>query len=110
MRSLDAKDEDGDKGVTGAGLHPKMRVFIQNEADSFIKNFHDEKTLKFTGTARVSRAYPLPYRFILNTTAEDGLNVDCFVLTKTSLHAGQIVECDPVSLTRYQDSGSTDQV
>jgi inorganic pyrophosphatase len=72
-----------------------MKVFIQNEAGSFVKNFHDEKGLKFTGTARVSRAYPLPYGFILNTTADDGLNVDCFVLTKTSLHTGQIVDCDP---------------
>jgi inorganic pyrophosphatase len=70
-----------------------MKVFIQNEADSFVKNFHDEKTLGFMGAARVSRAYPLPYGFILNTTGDDGLNVDCFVLTKSSLRTGQIVEC-----------------
>lgn len=82
-----------------------MKVFIQNEAGSFVKNFHDEKTLTLTGTARVSRAYPLPYGFILNTTGADGLNVDCFVLTKTFLHTGQIVECDPVGLMeQFEDS------
>jgi inorganic pyrophosphatase len=57
-----------------------MKVFIQKEAGSFTKNFHDEKTLTFVRTTRVSRAYPLPYGFILNTTGDDGLNVDCFVL------------------------------
>ncbi|MGH6876263.1 MAG: inorganic diphosphatase [Rhizomicrobium sp.] len=85
-----------------------MRVFIQNEAGSFVKNFHDEKTLTFRGTARVSRAYPLPYGFILNTTGDDGLNLDCFVLTKTSLHTGQIVECDPVGLMEQMEDGKED--
>jgi inorganic pyrophosphatase len=92
-------------GVLGV---PSMRVFIQNEAGSFVKNFYDEKTLTFTGTARVSRAYPLPYGFILNTTSDDGLNVDCFVLTKTSLHTGQIVECDPVGLMEQIEDGIED--
>ena len=87
---------------------PSMKVFIQNEAGSFDKNFYDEKTLTFTGTARVSRAYPLPYGFILNTTGDDGLNVDCFVLTKTSLHTGQIVECDPVGLMEQIEDGKED--
>lgn len=85
-----------------------MKVFIQNEAGSFDKNFYDEKTLTFRGTARVSRAYPLPYGFILNTTGDDGLNVDCFVLTKTSLHTGQIVECDPVGLMEQIEDGKED--
>jgi inorganic pyrophosphatase len=92
-------------GVMGV---PSMKVFIQNEAGSFVKNFYDEKTLEFTGTARVSRAYPLPYGFILNTTGDDGLNVDCFVLTKTSLHTGQIVECDPVGLIEQIEDGKED--
>jgi inorganic pyrophosphatase len=87
---------------------PNMKVFIQNEAGSFVKNFYDEKTLKFTGTARVSRAYPLPYGFILNTTGDDGLSVDCFVLTKTSLHTGQIVECDSVGLMEQIEDGKED--
>jgi inorganic pyrophosphatase len=85
-----------------------MKIFIQNEAGSFVKNFHDEKRLTLTRTARVSRAYPLPYGFILDTTGEDGLNVDCFVLTKTSLHTGQIVECDPVGLMEQFEDGRTD--
>jgi len=69
-----------------------MKLFIQSEAGSFVKNFCDEKTLKFTGKARVPRPYPPRYGFILNATAGDRLNVDCFILTKTSLHTGQIVE------------------
>jgi len=58
-----------------------MRVFIENEAGSFVKHYHNEKTLEPGGESRVSRAYPFPYGFVLNTSAADGDNVDCFVLT-----------------------------
>ncbi len=85
-----------------------MKVFIQNEAGSFVKNYHDEKTLEYKRAARVSRAYPFPYGFILNTTADDGLNVDCFVLTRTALRTGQIVECDPVGLMEQMEDGKED--
>jgi inorganic pyrophosphatase len=53
-------------------------------------------------------AFLLSYGFILNTTGDDGLNVDCFVLTKTSLHTGQIVECDPVGLMEQIEDGKED--
>jgi inorganic pyrophosphatase len=85
-----------------------MKVFIQNEAGSLVKHLHNEKTLELTGTARVSRAYPLPYGFILDTTADDGLNVDCFVLTKSSLHSGQVVECEPIGLMEQIEDGKDD--
>lgn len=85
-----------------------MKVFIQNEAGSFLKNYHNEKTLQWRRATRVSRAYPLPYGFILNTTADDGLNLDCFVLTKTPLTTGQIVECDPVGLIEQMEDGKED--
>ena len=85
-----------------------MKVFVQNEAGSFVKNYHDEKTLEIKRTERVSRAYPFPYGFLINTTADDGLNVDCFVLTKTPLHTGQIVDCDPVGLMEQVEDGKED--
>ena len=93
---------------SGVSQVPKMKVFIQNETGSFIKNFYDEKTLEFTRAAQVSRAYPLPYGFILNTTGDDGLNVDCFVLTQTSLRTGQIVQCDPIGLMEQIEDGKED--
>lgn len=85
-----------------------MKVFVQNEAGSFVKNYYDEKALQFERAVRVSRAYPFPYGFILNTTADDGLNVDCFVLTKTAVHTGQIVDCDPVGLMEQIEDGKED--
>lgn len=86
------------KGERAGHGHLNMKVFIQNEAGSCVKHSHDEKTLELKGTSQVSRAYPLPYGFVLDTTAADGLNVDCFVLTKRSLHMGEIVDCEPVGL------------
>jgi len=85
-----------------------MKVFIQNEAGSFVKHSHDEKTLKLKDEERVSRANPFPYGFILDTTAEDGDNVDCFVLTREVLRTGQIVECEAIGLMEQVEDGKID--
>jgi inorganic pyrophosphatase len=85
-----------------------VRVFIQNEAGSFIKHSHDEKTLQLKSEAQVSRAYPFPYGFILETTAADGDNVDCFILTKIELRTGQIIECEPIALMEQFEDGQID--
>lgn len=85
-----------------------MKAFIQNEADSFVKHFHDEKTLELKSSSQMSRAYPFPYGFILNTTAPDGLNVDCFVLTRTHLATGQTVECELAGLMEQIEDGKED--
>jgi inorganic pyrophosphatase len=87
---------------------PPMKVFIQNEAGSFVKHSHDEKTLALLGEQQVSRAYPFPYGFILNTTGEDGDNVDCFVLTQEKLRTGQILECEPIALMEQIEDGEID--
>jgi inorganic pyrophosphatase len=85
-----------------------LKVFIENEAGSFVKHLHDEKTLELKGKTKVSRAYPLPYGFVMNTSAEDGDNVDCFVLTKERLRTGSIVECDPIGLMEQIEDGDVD--
>jgi inorganic pyrophosphatase len=85
-----------------------VKIFVQNEAGSFVRNSFDEKGLKLKRAARVSRPYPFPYGFVLNTTGEDGLNVDCFILTKTILLTGQIVECDAIGLMEQYEDGKAD--
>lgn len=85
-----------------------MKVFVENEAGSTVKHLHDEKSLQLRGTTRVSRPYPFPYGFVLDTTAEDGDNVDCFILTETHLQTGQIVECEPLALMEQIEDGQAD--
>jgi len=85
----------------------KIKVFIENEAGSNQKNIYDEKTLRHKKTVTVSREYPYPYGFILNTTGEDGDNVDCFVLTKRKLKTGEIVECKPIAIMEQIESSWT---
>jgi inorganic pyrophosphatase len=85
-----------------------VRVYIQNEAGSRTKHYHNEKTLQFKRKAQVSRPYPFPYGFVLDTTAADVCNVDCFVLTRRPLHAGEIVDCEPVALTEQFEDGQED--
>jgi inorganic pyrophosphatase len=85
-----------------------MKVFIENEAGSRVKHEHNEKTLQLKGTTIVSRSFPWPYGFVLDTTGEDGDNVDCFVLTGKQLRTGEIVECEPVGLIEQIEDGQVD--
>ena len=78
-----------------------MKVFIENEAGSFIKHIYNERTLTLKGTVGVSRAYPFPYGFVPHTSAEDGDSLDCFVLTQ-ALRSGQMVECEVLGLNKLK--------
>ena len=85
-----------------------IKVFIQNEAGSNRKNYHDEKTLRYKETKLVSRAYPYPYGFILGTDAKDGCNLDVFVITRRPLTTGQILECELIGLMEQFEDGVDD--
>lgn len=85
-----------------------MKVFVENEAGSNQKNLYNEKTLEYKKTVTVSRKYPFPYGFILDTTSGDGDNLDCFILTKQKLKTGQIVECEPIGLMEQIEDGRED--
>jgi inorganic pyrophosphatase len=85
-----------------------IKVFIQNESESNQKHLHNEKRLEQQRTVTVSRPYPYPYGFILDTTSDDGDNLDCFVITKQPLKTGMSVECDPVALLEQVEDGQED--
>jgi len=85
-----------------------MRVFIENEAGSRLKNTYDERTLRHVSTAEVSAAYPFPYGFVIGTVGGDGDAVDCFVVTTRRLSAGERLECDPVALLEQIEDGEVD--
>jgi inorganic pyrophosphatase len=84
-----------------------MKVFIENEAGTNQKNLYNEKTLEYRKTVTVSRKYPYPYGFILDTTSGDGDNLDCFVLTNQKLEPGKIYDCEPVGLMEQIESSWT---
>ena len=86
----------------------RVTVFVQNEAGSDRKNYHDEKTLECKSTKQVSRPYPYPYGFIIGTTAGDGGNLDCFVITSQPLRTGQALECEPIGLMEQIEDGEED--
>jgi inorganic pyrophosphatase len=86
----------------------RIKVFVQNETGSALKNYHDEKTLEFKFTKRVSRPYPFPYGFIVGTTARDGCNLDCYIITRKRLKTGTTVDCEPVGLMEQFEDGVED--
>ena len=85
-----------------------IKVCIQVEAGSCDKNLYNEKTLEYLETRRVSRPYPYPYGFIIGTSAADGDNVDCYIITNESLKSGAIVECEPIGLLEQDEDGEVD--
>lgn len=85
-----------------------MQVFIENEAGSNTKNIFNEKTLVYRKSYTVSREYPYPYGFILNTTSGDGDNLDCFVLTEQPLKSATIVDVEPTGMFEQEEDGQQD--
>ena len=85
-----------------------IQVFIEAEAGSRNKNRYDENTLEYKETGQVSKPYPYPYGFILGTRGPDGDSVDCYILTKDSLRAGTIVECEPIGLLEQNEGEEID--
>jgi inorganic pyrophosphatase len=85
-----------------------IRVLIENEAGSLIKNTYDENTLRFVRGAPVSRPYPFAYGFVLNTRAADGAALDCFVLSENPLLTGEQVSCYPKGLLEQIEDGEID--
>lgn len=85
-----------------------MKVFIENEAGSNKKNLFDEKTLEYRKTVEVSRKYPYPYGFVLETTSGDGDNLDCFILTTKVLKTGDIIDAEPVGMFEQIEDGKED--
>ena len=85
-----------------------IKVLIQAESGSRDKMRYDEKTLAPIAAGRVSQPYPYPYGFVLETTAADGDNVDCYVFGDSTLKSGCIVECEVVGLLDQIESGEPD--
>ena len=85
-----------------------IKVFIQSESGSCERNLYDEKELTYRETRQLPRPYPYPYGFIPETVASDGGCVDCYVITRLSLKAGAIVECEPVGILEQDEDGEID--
>jgi inorganic pyrophosphatase len=85
-----------------------IRVFIENEAGKNKKNYYNEKTLDYLKSIEVSREYPYPYGFILNTTNQDGDNLDCYIITNRFLKKGQIIICIPIAILEQLEDGIED--
>jgi len=85
-----------------------MKVFVENETGSSQKNMFDEKSLRFKKSVTVSRPYPYPYGFILNTTGGDGDNVDCFIITDQKLKTGETVECEAIAMMLQKEDNKED--
>jgi inorganic pyrophosphatase len=85
-----------------------ISVFVENCAGSAQKHVFDEKRRVLQSVQPVSRPYPYAYGFVLDTSAADGDNLDCFVLTERQLASGEVVECSVLGLMEQLEDGLVD--
>jgi inorganic pyrophosphatase len=85
-----------------------IHVFIENPAGSSNKHHFDERRRILRAVSAVSRPYPFPYGFVLDTPAADGDNLDCFVLTERRLSTHDVIECEVLGLMEQWEDGAID--
>ena len=85
-----------------------IKVLIQIESGSRDRYLYNEKTLELKGRTRMSRPFPYPYGFVIGTSATDGDCVDCYIISKDTLRAGSIVECEPAGLLEQVEDEDVD--
>jgi inorganic pyrophosphatase len=85
-----------------------IRMLVQVAAGSGDRKIYNEKTLEYINTRHGSQSYPYPYGFVVGTSADDGGCVDCYLVTKSKVEAGTIVECEPVGLLEQHEGDEID--
>jgi inorganic pyrophosphatase len=85
-----------------------MKVHIEQQCEKNKKNVFDKETGKFLKTVPIQVTYPYPYGYILDTLAEDGGNLDCYVITDKVLTMASVVECDTIGMVEWFEDGQED--
>jgi inorganic pyrophosphatase len=84
----------------------QMKVVIENEAGSRTRHIFSERTRKLQATCDIKREYPFPQGFILGTNSSDNVEcLDCYLLTRTRLRSGAIINADPIGLFEQIEDG-----
>jgi len=86
----------------------RTKILIETEAGSTQKNYYDEKTLQWSGSRAVAAPYPYPYGFVIGTISADGGCVDCFVITRQPLAAGQAMLGEVIGLMEQFEGDEID--
>ena len=85
-----------------------MKVFIEQTANKLERNVFNKKTGNLIQSVPINLPYPYPYGFIMNTKADDGQNLDCYVITDEKLEVGSTIECEPLGMVEWFDDGKED--
>jgi inorganic pyrophosphatase len=85
-----------------------IKVCIQVAAGSRERRTYNEKTLQYKETRLSSLPYPYAYGFILDTDADDGDNLDCYLITRQKFPSGTIVTCQPIGLLEQYEGDEVD--
>ena len=84
-----------------------VKAIVEVEKGSSNRSVFDE-SLKLIRRREISTPYPFAYGFILNTSAEDGDGIDCYILTNEHLEVGAIIDCVPIGLLEQFENKEVD--
>ena len=85
-----------------------IQVLIQVAAGSRDRKIYNERTLELLETRHGTYSYPYPYGFIVGTSSADGGAVDCYIITKDKLNAGDFYECEPIGMLEQYEGDEID--
>lgn len=85
-----------------------VKMFVEGEKGSKIKNVYNEETLEFIDQMELNCDRPFPYGFIPGTVGDDGDCIDIWLITEGNPESGTIVECEVSGLLEFFEEEEKD--
>lgn len=95
------------RAATATGS-PGLEAFVETGAGSDVRNRYDESTLALTESFGVAMPYPHAYGFLVGTGAPGLDALDCFLVTRTKVAAGELLPCKVVGVLEFFEDGERD--
>jgi inorganic pyrophosphatase len=85
-----------------------MKVFIEQTCKPNKKNIFNKETGGYSKTVDFHLTYPYAYGYIIDTLAEDGDELDCYIITDQKFAHSFVIECEPIGMVEYFEDGQAD--
>ena len=85
-----------------------MKVFIEQTCEPNKKNVFNKETGSYSKTVDFHLTYPYAYGYIMGTLAEDGDELDCYIITDQKFEHSAVIECESIGMVEYFEDEQPD--